>query len=107
MPSRVRFVATATCQLPAKSMVTFPSYEERFLASLDRACNALSLTEVVLVVFGDYFEEIPVRSEVDAEAARAYRLHYLEARRRLTARGISTREMKVGLDDLPAFIDVV
>jgi hypothetical protein len=106
-PSRIRFTAAAAPQLRVRTLVTFPSYEDRFLASLERAADALNLAEIILIVFCDYVEEAACGSEVDPEAVKAYRRNYAEAQRRLADRGIACQERPIALDDLPAFISVV
>jgi hypothetical protein len=106
-PNRVRFIAATSGQLPVMTLVTFPSYEERFLASLQRATDALSLTQIILVVFRDYLEDGWGRSEIDPEAAKAYRRNHAEAQCRLADRGIAFRELRIALDDLSEFIGVV
>jgi hypothetical protein len=103
MPNKVRFIVTTSDRVAASTLVTAPSYEARFLSSLDRACDALQLRSVALIVFKEYMEERSKVREIDSEAAAALRANYAEAQRRLRQRGIGFEVIETNLDDLGAF----
>jgi len=93
--------------MSASTLVTVPSYEGRFLSSLDRACDVLKLECITFIVFREYLEEDACGREVDSEAATALRENYCEAQRRLTRRGIHFEVIKTNLDDLGAFSTII
>lgn len=106
-PNRIRFALTAPASLSRVNLVTVPSYEDRFLSSLDRACDVLRPRHVFLILFTDYIDESCSGGEIDSEAGSALRANYAKAQRRLKGRGISYEVVKTKLDDLRAFSTVM
>jgi len=79
MPNRIRFGTVAAASISAFRLVTVPSYEDRFLFSLDRACDVLNLKNVTFLLFTDYMNESVDESDIDAEAAAALSAYTLLA----------------------------
>jgi hypothetical protein len=100
--SDCRFRKTAAGNVSAVNLVTVPSYEDRFLPSLDRACDVLQTKSVTFLLFTDYFGS-PDAREVDPAAAALLRANYIEAQRRLKVRGVRFSVLEARLDDLNAF----
>lgn len=106
-PSKIRFAMAAAQHVSANRVVTFPSYEQRFLASLDRACLELNVTGIIFVIFHEYFEHGNGQCSIDPDAAASYRDNYLEAKKRVEAQGIAYEEIVLHLDDLAEFTNLV
>src|SRR6185437_7319215 len=102
-----RFVTSSPGESVASALVTVPSYEDRFLCSLDRACETLRLKRVTFLLFQDYLPESEGKHEVDSEAALALRANYAEAQVRLKRRGIGFDLIETKLDDLTAFSSAI
>jgi hypothetical protein len=107
MPNRIRFGTVPAASISAFRLVTVPSYEDRFLFSLDRACDVLNVKNVTFLLFVDYVSESVNESDIDAEAAAALRKNYEEARRRLKRRGVILEVIETKLGDLAAFSSLI
>ena len=107
MPNKIRFVVTAPERVSALRLVTVPSYEARFLSSLDRVCEALEPKCVTFIIFKEYMEESSKGREIDSEAAVALGTNYAEAQRRLRQRRIGFEVIETNLDDLGAFSKMI
>jgi hypothetical protein len=104
-PSNNRFRKVDPSFVSGINLVAVPSYEDRFLTSLDRACEALKPTKVTFLLFTNYLE--PLSEEIDLEAAALLQANYAEAQCRLRARGVEFDVLENKLDDLTSFASMV
>jgi len=70
MPNRIRFGTVPAASISAFRLVTVPSYEDRFLFSLDRACDVLNVKNVTFLLFVDYVSESVNESEIGRASCR-------------------------------------
>ena len=106
-PSRIRFSVISPLSISASRLVTVPSYEERFLSSLDRACDLLNLEKVTFFLFTEYLGGSVCGRDVDLEAATALRSNYEEACIRLRCRNINLEVIQTSLADIGKFSGLV
>lgn len=105
MQNSVQYVQADFQQVSGSKLITTVSYEPRFLESLSRILETHTLSEVVLILFLDYFSEgtNPPTAELDTETILLYRQNYNEAISLLEQAHIAVTEVEFTLDDLPSF----